>query len=128
MNAEVPLANMSGGVGAGFERFGERDLGWRQTARGIGKEHAAVSRHPAPQGITAREERGAARCADFGAGVKIGEPHALGGHAIDIRRADRRAAIAPEITVTLVVGKNNNDVRAGRCGRRRQLDGEHEQT
>ena len=75
----------------------------------------------------AGEERGAARRADFGAGIEIGEPHALGCHAINIRRADRRAAIAPEITVTLVVGKNDNDVRAGRCGRCRQLDGEHEQ-
>ena len=38
-------------------------------------------------------------------------PDSLGGHAVEVRGADRRVAVAAEVAVAEIVGKDDDDVR-----------------
>src|SRR5688500_11806309 len=76
--------------------------------------------HAGANGIADGEESGAAGGADFSGAVKIGEAHALGGHAIKIWRADGGVAVATEVAVAQIVREDDDDVwtRRGRIVRR----------
>ena len=110
--AEVPLADAGGGVALGLESLGQRDLVGRQPAGGVGEQHAARCRWhmPAADRQPAGEQRRPARRADLGRRVELREPHALGGHAVEVRRADGRVAVAAEVAVAEVVGEDDDDV------------------
>ena len=43
--------------------------------------------------------------------MKILKMQALVIHLVQVRRLDHLVAIAPKITITLVIGKNDDDVR-----------------
>ena len=63
--------------------------------------------------IPAGEQRGPRRRAGR-RDVKVGEADGLAGKRIDIRRAQDRVAVHPEVAVTLIVGHHQDDIRAPR--------------
>jgi hypothetical protein len=120
---EMPLADVGGRVAARLERLCERDLSGGQSALGVREEDPPVPGHAAARRVATRQERGPARRTDLRAGVEVREAHALGGHPVEVRRADRRAAVAAEVAVALVVGQDDDDV--GGCRSGRAADGGH---
>ena len=111
-DAEVPLADDAGGVASGLQRFGEGDLRGGQATGGDSAQNAVlVMGHAGADGVATRHERGATRGTDFGGGIELREAQAFGGHAIQVRRLDGRMAVATEVTVTEVVGQDDDDVR-----------------
>jgi hypothetical protein len=46
--------------------------------------------------------------------VEVGEPHALGVEAVEVRRLEDRVAVTGQVAIALVVGDNEDDVRRGR--------------
>ena len=69
--------------------------------------------------VVTREQRGARRPAARGV-VELGEPHAVIGEPVEVRRGDL-AAVAAEVGVAEVVGEDEYDVRTrGRGGEGRQ--------
>ena len=59
-----------------------------------------------PTGQESRPAGGADGCR-----VKLGEFDPLGGHPIEVRRADGRVTVAAQVAVTQVVGEQNHEVR-----------------
>ena len=71
-------------------------------------------------GVLAGHEAAARRRADGAAGVGLGEAHALGGQAVQVRREDVLLAVAAEVAVAEVVGQDEDDVGARRLSRARR--------
>ena len=107
--AQVPFAHHGGAVALRLERFGERDLLRRQAGLAVGTEHVA---HPRADGVAAREEGCAGGGAGRGGRVELGEAHAFGGHLVEVRRANRRVAVARQVAVAEIVGEEDDEVGA----------------
>ena len=60
--------------------------------------------------VKAGHEHAARRGADGRAGIGIGESHAVGGQAIEIRRFDLLLAVAAEVAVAEVIGQDEDDI------------------
>ena len=117
-HAQMPLADGPGGVAAFLEQFGQRHFAVRQMPRRAIAQHAKLFvAHAAADRIPSGQQRRAAGRADFGRRVEIGEPHPLGRHAIQVRRADAGMPVAAQIAVAQVVGQDENDVRMFGIGR-----------
>src|SRR6476646_7146000 len=108
--AEVPFADTSGGVAERLQCLGERGFAGRQTAGRVGEENAALAAHAAAdrqsagkQGSSARRTQ---RSRDVGAGVLL----ALGGHAVQVRRANGRMPVTTQVPVAQIVGKDDDKV------------------
>ena len=111
-DAEVPFADQSGGVAGVLQRLGQGHFGGGQAAGGDGAEDAElIVGHAGADGVASGHESGAARGADLGGGIELREAQAFGGHTIQIRRLDRRVAVAAEVAVAEVVGQDDDDVR-----------------
>ena len=70
--------------------------------------------------VLAAHQRGPGGLAVRAAGVAVGEPHPLGGQAVDVRRLVVLAAEAADVGVAEVVGQDEDDIRPrfrGRGGR-----------
>ena len=98
---EVPLADAHRRVTPGPERPGEGDLVVGDAAGGVREEHAV---QPAADRQPAGQERRPAGRADRHP-VILGELQSLGGHPVEVRRADRRVSVAAEVAVAQVVGE-----------------------
>ena len=75
--------------------------------------------HAATDWVASRENRGTARGADFGRDVELGEAGAFGGHLVEVRGANDRMSVATQVTVTQVIGEDDDDIGLGR-GRDRE--------
>ena len=94
-DAEVPFADAPGGIALGLEMLGQGDLVVRKMAGGLVAQHAElIVAHAAADRVAPREQPGAAGGADFGGGIEVCESHAFRRHAIQVRRANARMAIA----------------------------------
>ena len=83
----------------------------------VGRRVVQRAANPDAVGIAARQQRRARRRADRLGHVEVGEPDALGGHAVEVRRL-RTAGIGPgaeaaDVGVAKVVGKDDDDSSAG---------------
>ena len=131
--AEVPFADVAGGVSGLPQLRGNRRLAGRQLLIDDGTQQFLIgpigaARQPVgeiePGRILAGHERGACRRADRTSGVGIGETLALRGEAIEVRRLVILAAVAAEIGPTEIVGEDDNNVGPDRilglsaCGKR----------
>ena len=107
--AEVVLAELAGGVAERLEQFGDRRILSGPADVGAGYTDLA---HPGAVHALPADERGAARRAALLA-VGIGEPHALVGDAVDVRRAIAHQAVAvtTQIADPDVVAPEHQDVR-----------------
>ena len=109
--AEVPFSDDAGRVADLLQRLGQGDLGGRQTVVRVLEEHPlAPAEHPAPQVYAPGQQGRPARRADRGLRVEAGPALALGGHAVEVGRADRRVPVGAEVAVAEVVGEDDDDV------------------
>ncbi len=109
MVAEVPFAKAGGGVALLLQMVGDGVLGRVQADGRSGKEHALVHAHPFR--IAAGEQCRPRRRADRRGDHEAGEPAPFSGEPVEMRRADRLRAKAPEVAVALVIGEDDDDVR-----------------
>ncbi len=117
----MPLSDRRGRVAALLQDFGDGELSCGQAAQGIREQHPGLLvRHSGPDRQPAGEEARPTRRAHARRDIEIGPPLPLGGHAVQVRRSDRRVAVDPEIAVAEIVGKDDHDVRRRRSGRRRR--------
>jgi len=116
--ADVPLAELAGPVAAGAKDVAKgRDAATQERAS-AGDVHGPVA-----EAVDARKQlapRGRAHRGD----VEVGQTHALGVQRVEVRRLQDRVAVTGEVAVPLVVGDDDDDVRAtarglGRPGVRR---------
>jgi len=103
---QVPLADADGPVASILEYVGERDFIQIHAAFILRKKHV---RNADACGIAAGQQCRARRRANRIGRRKIGEPHAGGGHAIEIGRRNLRT-VAAQIAVTQIVAKDEDDV------------------
>lgn len=100
---EVPFADEGGGVARLFEQRREREFGSVQiNARPIGNPalDAGAIRRAAGQQSRARGR------AERGRRIILGEPHALSGERIEVRRLDDWMAIAAQVAVAEIIDIN----------------------
>ena len=104
--AEVPLAEDARGVAGGLEHLRER--------RGLQREPLALEDRVSDavlELVAAGEER-AARGRARGADVEVREAHALGVETVHVRGLEHGVAVGGDVAVALVVGEEEDDVRA----------------
>ena len=118
LGAQVPLAHRVGGVPGGPQHLGEETVlaRWPPPVAGEPGGQVGHAAHAAAMVVAPREQAGPRRRAQRG-GVEVGQPHALGGDAVDEGRLDV-GAVAAELGEADVVEHDQHDV--GRAlGRRR---------
>ena len=103
---------MSGGVALVLEDFGKGGLALEEVHPVNRLADDGVD--PSADVVAAGEEGGARGRADWGPGVEIGEAHAFGSQFVEDGSLDG-TAVASDVAVAQVVGKEGDDVRAG-CG------------
>jgi hypothetical protein len=126
--AEVPFAEVAGGVTRGVELARERRSLQRKKVRLFAGAVAlpglqVIGDAPARR-KHAGEQPGARRRADGRGAVILHETRALPGELVEARRGCLPSAITTEIAKPEVVGENENDVRLSlRMDRKRTRDG-----
>ena len=112
--AQVPLANAHGAVPLLLE-----DLRHGGFARGKAflrdrLQHPpprAAHLHAHPSRVTTGHESRSRRRADAGGDAETGQLHALSGHAVQMRRAIDLRSIAPQVSVSQIVGDDQDEIR-----------------
>src|SRR4051794_3898653 len=114
----MPLAANGGRIASVLKRSGKHTLFWGQTKLVLSSQAnrivvaANISQadrtfKPADALLIAASHQARSRRRAFGTvGVKAGQTHAFPGQGIDISCADVRAAVAPEVAITHIVGHN----------------------
>ena len=111
MMAEVPLAEDRRRVSALFDKVGDRLLARAESDPGVGAQR---SDDTDTLGIASCHEGGPRRAANRLGGVEIGESHTVGGEAVDVRRFDVFRSVTAEVSIPLVIGEDEDDVRRAR--------------
>jgi len=103
----MSISNQSTGVAFFFQQFGNRDglLAHPDTGVGINDRtdtHSKIIRttHQGAPGRRALVSR-----------VKVGKSHATGSYRVDIWGPDSRVPMAPQITVSLIIGHDEHEIR-----------------
>jgi hypothetical protein len=124
-SAEAPFAETAGGVARGFEKFRERDGVGGDGELALGFQLAVVA-DEGVAGMFAGHEHAARRSADVVPRVVMRELQALGGEAVEVRRADEFLAEGADVAVAEIVGEDEDDVgrTRGRGGDGGQREGE----
>ncbi|MDX2151639.1 MAG: hypothetical protein SFV54_12955 [Bryobacteraceae bacterium] len=63
--------------------------------------------------VEAGHQAAAGRRADGAAGVGLGEAHAFGGHAVEVRGLNVSLAVAADVSPGEVIGEDEDDIRLG---------------
>ncbi len=109
---QMPLADDAGRVTLGFQRFGNRQLGFGDANAISRKQHpdqASVEACPVWQ--PARQQCAAARRAHGRGNVEVCPALAFPGKRVEIRRAAVGMPVAAEIAVAKIISKEDHDVR-----------------
>ena len=123
--AEMPFADVPGGVSRRFQHFRESDFLQRQLPERIWLQEPLVrSIGPAvkkigemqPSRVLAGEDAGPRRRANRASGIGIGESHSIRGEPVDVRCAVIRAAVASGIAAAEIVHEDDDDVGRGGGG------------
>jgi hypothetical protein len=124
-SAQMPFADTGRVVTGLAQRLGDRDLLQRQSAQEPGLAQTGL-RVPPPvrrpvghqqtRGVFPGQDRGSRRRTNRAGGIRVGEPHALGGQPIDVRRPVVRAALAAQVHPAQIVDQKQHDVVALRLG------------
>ena len=69
-----------------------------------------VARHAGAKWVAPGQQAGARRRTDAAAGVVVAKAHAGLGQAVNVRRANRLAAVAAEVAVAQVIGVDDDDI------------------
>ena len=130
--AEAPFAETAGSVARGLEKFRERDGVGGDGELALGFQLAIIADERVA-GMFAGHKHATRGSADVVAGVVLGEFQALGGEAIEVRRADDFLAERADVAVAEIVGEDENDVRRAtrsrvdRCREGDDAEGEREE-
>jgi hypothetical protein len=106
--AEVPFAKDTGRVAGALQHLRNRS--------GIGRQSFPFEdrvRDSIPELMPSRHQRGPRRCAGW-THLEISEAHALAVERIEMRRLENGIPMASEVAVSLVIGEDENDIRASR--------------
>jgi hypothetical protein len=124
---QVPLADQRGEVARVVEVFGERDLGKGQVADGGGRRHFPAARrvfgrfvpdgHTEARGMLAGHDGGAGRRAHRRGRVRLGEPHAVAGQAVEVRRLVQVGPVTAQVRPAQIVRQDQNNVGPPCLGR-----------
>ena len=109
--AEMPLANLGGGIAGVLEQLGERHLRRPQTHAGAG-----VVEQAGAAGIAAGQKRRARGRTDSGGGVELRKAHPGLRQRVHVRRMQIGGAIAAEVYAALIVGHDDDYVGTRRGG------------
>ena len=99
---EVPFADDRGLVAGLLQQLGKRLL--------VAVEGVAVAEEPVEVAVLAGLDHGAARAADGIGDVAAVEAHALVGDAVHVRGGHARRIVGTERLLTVVIGKDEDDV------------------
>ena len=116
--AEVPLADVGGGVAVRFEQLGQRDFALEQVhVVGAVVDHVVDA---GPDVMPTGHENRAGRRTDTAAGMEIREPHTVGSQGVQRRGLDG-SAVDPDVAVAEIVDEQYDHVGpvvgGGRCRR-----------
>ena len=117
---EVPFADHAGRVAGALEELGEGDFGFRQVEIVFGTALAVggwVFRHAAAERIAARHQRRARGSAIRRGAIELGETCTRRGETVNVGGLESWMAVTAEITVTEIVGKDDDDVGSVSGGR-----------
>ena len=120
--AQVPLADAVGAVPLPPQQPGHGEaVGLDESALPLPEDAPLQARAPA---VAPGEHGVAAGRAHAGGSVGVGEAHALGGEAVQVRRGDPRfGVVAARVPVAEVIGQDEDDVRLFQGGSCRGLAG-----
>lgn len=112
---EMPLPEQPGRIAQRLQRFAQRQLlvgnpdvvGWPRH----------IEDQVETNGIPSGQQPSARRGADIGAGVEAVQPHTLGAHPIEVRRANQGRTIDPEVAIAEIVSQDDDNI----LGSRRRL-------
>ncbi len=125
--AEVPLAQRGGGVALFAEQVAEGFFMHVDAVGRLARGRIGVN-HPLQAVallVAAGQQSRPGRSADRAAGIGLGEPHAVAGQRVDVRRGDVLRPIDADVAIAHVVDQDHDDVglcriRRGGLGRSRQ--------
>lgn len=103
----MPFADGGGMVAQGLKQFGDGHFIRMETMFG-GMVERTVNAHPI--GVTPRKQGGTGSGANGLCGMEIGKPHPLRSHLIQVGRPDIGRSEYADILVTLIVGKDDDDI------------------
>ena len=109
--AQVPFAYAGGGVPERLHAVGDRLLVHREAEVVFPFPPSAVELVPEAGGVAAGQQPGPARAAVRRGDVPAGEPHAVLGDRVDVRRRDLFVPLEAEFAVADVVGEEYDHVR-----------------
>ena len=108
-HAHAPFADAGGLVTGLFEELGHGNGGGGQRHLAFGLD-LAVGADRAMAHVQAGHQRGTGGSADAGAGVGLGEAHALGCHAVEVRRLNQLLPVATDVAHGEVIGEDEDEV------------------
>ena len=101
--AKAPFADLPGRVIGALEHLCYGDVLWPKVI-------LAVSSDVAMAGVQAGHQDAPRWGAHGRACMKVGEPHAVLGQAVDVRRLDEFLSVATQIAITKVIRHDVNDI------------------
>ena len=107
--AQMPLANHASGIPGLLHQFRHRDFVRMNPDETVTVDHLRPTRALRQGAGHEGKPRWRAAVGD----IEAGELHALLAKTIDVRGGNILCAKAAEVTVTLVVGQHDNDIRLG---------------
>src|SRR5579859_2054280 len=120
--SQVPLSGDGGSVSRAAERRGQRRLSGGERLEILGRQQQALPvsaeevRRVQPRGILSGQDARPRGAADIAGGVTLGEPHALGGQAVDRGRFIEGTAATAQVAPAQVVRQQEDDVPSGGRG------------
>ena len=112
--AEAPFAEGAGGVAVILQDGGDGEAAIGERVLAFGLE-AAVAADGGMTGVEAGHEACSAGSADGGAGIELGEAHALGGEVVDVWGVDVLLTLVAGVAIAEVVGEDEDYVRVLLC-------------
>ena len=101
--AQMPFADGRRTIALGFEQRGD--------VHPVLLEVVVVALPVQPPRIAAREQSIARRRTDRPGRMRVGEPYAVAGEPVHVRRLDLRRTVASDVAVAKIIREDDNDVR-----------------
>ena len=106
---QPPLADQARGIAGAAEHFGDGHILVSQHL-GPGVLRPRIAADAGVPRVQAGHQHAAGQGADGGPRIELREPQPLGGHAVEVGRLNDLLAIAAQVPVAQVVGKDEYDV------------------
>ena len=115
---KMPLSDQARRVAFLLQHLCNGDLILRQSAgRVVSKHSKLIMAHSVSNGIASGQQSRTTGSAHFRCRIEFREAHPFRGHTVKIRRSNRGMPIAAKVTITQVIGVNDDDIGAVRSRR-----------